>query len=165
MSGTKYARSRISCDILHFLVQSSLLVCQSVCFFFFCLVLFFVFFFLLFALCLSERNFKYSLCPHNAASLSTPASRPTNFKCFIVELLRFVFCVFFFCSADAKEEKHSSTSLSCNQREYIYEELVGKGSGRLWDNMDFWETLFGDLVANERQAMGLTEDPVQLIER
>ena len=48
---------------------------------------------------------------------------------------------------------------------YLYEEFLGKGRSSLWDNMEFWETFFGDIVAQERQAMGLNDNPVQLIER
>ena len=49
-------------------------------------------------------------------------------------------------------------------RRYLFEGLLNERSP-LWDNMDFWENLFLDSVATERDAVGMDQGPVEMIDR
>jgi hypothetical protein len=49
--------------------------------------------------------------------------------------------------------------------QYMYKELMGKTRSVLWDKADFWMALFLDTVASERSILGLSEKPLQLIDR
>lgn len=35
----------------------------------------------------------------------------------------------------------------------------------MWDNMDFWENIFLDAVATEREAVGMNQGPAEMIDR
>lgn len=49
-------------------------------------------------------------------------------------------------------------------RRYLFEGLLNERSA-LWDNMDFWENIFLDAVAAERDAVGMDQGPVEMIDR
>lgn len=49
-------------------------------------------------------------------------------------------------------------------RKYLFQGLLGERS-TLWDNMDFWEYLFMDVVAAERDALGMNQNFGEMIER
>lgn len=49
-------------------------------------------------------------------------------------------------------------------RKYLFQGLLGERSS-LWDNMDFWEYLFHDVVAAERDALGMNQNHGEMIER
>lgn len=49
-------------------------------------------------------------------------------------------------------------------RRYLFEGLLNERSP-LWDNMDFWENVFLDSVATERDAVGMDQGPVEMIDR
>ena len=49
-------------------------------------------------------------------------------------------------------------------RHYLFEGLVNERSP-LWDNMDFWENVFLDAVAAERDAVGMDQEPSEMIDR
>ena len=49
-------------------------------------------------------------------------------------------------------------------RRYLFEGLLNERSS-LWDNMDFWENVFLDSVATERDAVGMDQGPVEMIDR
>ena len=57
------------------------------------------------------------------------------------------------------EEGHKTTG-----RRYLFEGLVNERSS-LWDNMDFWENVFLDAVAAERNAVGMDQGPPEMIDR
>ena len=49
-------------------------------------------------------------------------------------------------------------------RRYLFEGLLNERSS-LWDNMDFWENIFLDAVAAERDAVGMDQGPSEMIDR
>lgn len=49
-------------------------------------------------------------------------------------------------------------------RRYLFEGLLAERSS-LWDNMDFWENIFLDAVATEREAVGMNQGPAEMIDR
>ena len=49
-------------------------------------------------------------------------------------------------------------------RKYLFQGLIGERS-TLWDNMEFWEYLFMDVVASEREALGMDQNHGEMIER
>ena len=49
-------------------------------------------------------------------------------------------------------------------RRYLFEGLLNERSP-LWDNMDFWENIFLDAVAAERDAVGMDQGPSEMIDR
>lgn len=42
---------------------------------------------------------------------------------------------------------------------------LGKDRSKLWDEMQFWEDVFLDSVAMERDAVGMDQGPTDMIER
>ncbi|XP_067655848.1 MAP kinase-activating death domain protein-like isoform X1 [Haliotis asinina] len=48
---------------------------------------------------------------------------------------------------------------------YLFEGLLGKSRSRLFDQMQFWEDLFLDAVAQERDIIGMDQRPSEMIER
>ncbi|XP_055995615.1 MAP kinase-activating death domain protein-like isoform X3 [Ostrea edulis] len=59
---------------------------------------------------------------------------------------------------------HSSQSPE-NAKQYIFEALIGKDRSRLWDQMQFWEDVFLDAVAQERDIIGMDQGPAEMIDR
>ena len=49
-------------------------------------------------------------------------------------------------------------------RKYLFQGLLHERAS-LWDNMDFWEYLFMDVVAAEREALGMNQGLGEVIER
>ena len=49
-------------------------------------------------------------------------------------------------------------------RKYLFQGLLAERS-TLWDNMEFWEYLFMDVVAAERDALGMNQNLGEMIER
>ncbi|XP_020620747.1 MAP kinase-activating death domain protein-like isoform X3 [Orbicella faveolata] len=49
-------------------------------------------------------------------------------------------------------------------RRYLFEGLLNERS-TVWDNMDFWENIFLDAVAAERDAVGMDQGPAEMIDR
>lgn len=43
--------------------------------------------------------------------------------------------------------------------------VAGKSRSRLFDQMQFWEDLFLDAVAQERDIIGMDQRPSEMIER
>ncbi|BFZ04225.1 hypothetical protein BsWGS_07264 [Bradybaena similaris] len=50
-------------------------------------------------------------------------------------------------------------------RSYMFEGLVGKERSRVWDHMQFWEDMFLDAVAQERDIIGMDQRPSEMMER
>ncbi|XP_076450770.1 MAP kinase-activating death domain protein-like [Babylonia areolata] len=48
---------------------------------------------------------------------------------------------------------------------YVFEGLVGKERSRMWDQMQFWEDMFLDAVAQERDIIGMDQRPSEMMER
>ncbi|XP_070200468.1 MAP kinase-activating death domain protein-like isoform X4 [Littorina saxatilis] len=48
---------------------------------------------------------------------------------------------------------------------YIFEGLIGKERSRMWDQMQFWEDMFLDAVAQERDIIGMDQRPSEMMER
>lgn len=51
------------------------------------------------------------------------------------------------------------------QRTYLFETIVNNPRSPLWDQMQFWEDVFLDAVAQERDIIGLDQGPSEMMER
>uniref|UniRef100_A0A1I7U7I1 MAP kinase-activating death domain protein n=1 Tax=Caenorhabditis tropicalis TaxID=1561998 RepID=A0A1I7U7I1_9PELO len=49
-------------------------------------------------------------------------------------------------------------------RHYIYQELISV-QNQIWQNLQFWENAFVDLVAQEREIVGMDQEPSEMIDR
>lgn len=52
-----------------------------------------------------------------------------------------------------------------NEKQYLFETLVGSSRSHLWDQMQVWEDVFLDAVAQERDIIGLDQGPAEMMER
>ena len=50
-------------------------------------------------------------------------------------------------------------------RSYLFETIVNNSRSPLWDQMQFWEDVFLDAVAQERDIIGLDQGPSEMMER
>ncbi|CAB3400657.1 unnamed protein product [Caenorhabditis bovis] len=50
-------------------------------------------------------------------------------------------------------------------RHYIYQELILGNQNPIWQNPQFWENAFVDLVAQEREIVGMDQEPSEMIDR
>ena len=50
-------------------------------------------------------------------------------------------------------------------RNYVFEGLMHKDRSGLWDNPQFWEDIFLDAVAVEREAVGMDSAATEMVER
>lgn len=50
-------------------------------------------------------------------------------------------------------------------REYLFETLITSSRSQLWDQMQTWEDVFLDAVAQERDMIGLDQGPAEMMER
>jgi hypothetical protein len=50
-------------------------------------------------------------------------------------------------------------------KEYLFEMLIGSSRSHLWDQMQTWEDMFLDAVAQERDIIGLDQGPAEMMER
>ncbi|CAL1535362.1 unnamed protein product [Lymnaea stagnalis] len=57
------------------------------------------------------------------------------------------------------------TAENAHTRTYLFEELVGKERSHVWDHMQFWEDMFLDAVAQERDIIGMDQRPSEMMER
>ncbi|MCP9265477.1 MAP kinase-activating death domain protein [Dirofilaria immitis] len=57
-------------------------------------------------------------------------------------------------SSDAKAIRH-----------FIYQDLILPSPNPLWQKMDFWENAFFDVVAQERDIIGMDQEPCEMIDR
>ena len=57
------------------------------------------------------------------------------------------------------DDRRSSTG-----RRYLFEGLLRERSA-LWENMDFWENIYLDAVAAERDAVGMDQAPSEMLDR
>jgi len=51
------------------------------------------------------------------------------------------------------------------KRTYIFEILISASRSPLWDQLQFWEDVFLDAVAQERDIIGLDQGPSEMMER
>lgn len=52
-----------------------------------------------------------------------------------------------------------------SDKQYLFEVLIGTSRSHLWDQMQIWEDVFLDAIAQERDILGLDQDPAEMIER
>lgn len=52
-----------------------------------------------------------------------------------------------------------------NDKQYLFEVLIGSSRSHLWDQMQVWEDVFLDAVAQERDIIGLDQGPAEMMER
>lgn len=50
-------------------------------------------------------------------------------------------------------------------KQYLFEVLIGSSRSHLWDQMQVWEDVFLDAVAQERDIIGLDQGPAEMMER
>ncbi len=58
-----------------------------------------------------------------------------------------------------------NSSVSVNDKQYLFEVLIGSTRSHLWDQMQVWEDIFLDAVAQERDIIGLDQGPAEMMER
>ncbi|CAF4002832.1 unnamed protein product [Rotaria magnacalcarata] len=58
-----------------------------------------------------------------------------------------------------------NNTVSINDKQYIFEVLVGSARSHLWDQMQIWEDMFLDAIAQERDIIGLDQGPAEMMER
>lgn len=56
-------------------------------------------------------------------------------------------------------------SITVNEKQYLFEVLIGSSRSHLWDQMQVWEDVFLDAVAQERDIIGLDQGPAEMMER
>ncbi len=56
-------------------------------------------------------------------------------------------------------------SVTVNDKQYLFEVLIGSSRSHLWDQMQVWEDVFLDAVAQERDIIGLDQGPAEMMER
>lgn len=56
-------------------------------------------------------------------------------------------------------------NLNIEIRTYLFETIVSNPRSPLWDQMQFWEDVFLDAVAQERDIIGLDQGPSEMMER
>ena len=58
-----------------------------------------------------------------------------------------------------------TSSVTVNDKQYLFEVLIGSSRSHLWDQMQVWEDVFLDAVAQERDIIGLDQGPAEMMER
>jgi hypothetical protein len=58
-----------------------------------------------------------------------------------------------------------NNSVIITDKQYLFEVLVGSSRSHLWDQMQIWEDVFLDAVAQERDIIGLDQGPAEMMER
>jgi len=58
-----------------------------------------------------------------------------------------------------------NNSVILSDKQYLFEVLVGTSRSPLWDQMQIWEDIFLDAVAQERDIIGLDQGPAEMMER
>ncbi|CAF3593459.1 unnamed protein product [Rotaria socialis] len=58
-----------------------------------------------------------------------------------------------------------NNSTSPIDKQYLFEILIGSSRSHLWDQMQVWEDVFLDAVAQERDIIGLDQGPAEMMER
>ena len=52
-----------------------------------------------------------------------------------------------------------------SDKQYMFEVLISSSRSHLWDQMQVWEDVFLDAVAQERDIIGLDQGPAEMMER
>jgi hypothetical protein len=52
-----------------------------------------------------------------------------------------------------------------NDKQYLFETLLGNVRSQLWDQMQTWEDMLLDAIAQERDIIGLDQGPAEMMER
>ena len=55
--------------------------------------------------------------------------------------------------------------MTVNDKQYLFEVVIGSSRSHLWDQMQVWEDVFLDAVAQERDIIGLDQGPAEMMER
>lgn len=63
------------------------------------------------------------------------------------------------------QSSNSIANIVGEQRSYLFETIVNNPRSPLWDQMQFWEDVFLDAVAQERDIIGLDQGPSEMMER
>ncbi|CAF0752523.1 unnamed protein product [Rotaria sp. Silwood1] len=58
-----------------------------------------------------------------------------------------------------------NNTVSPNDKQYLFEVLVGSSRSYLWDQMQIWEDILLDAIAQERDIIGLDQGPAEMMER
>lgn len=56
-------------------------------------------------------------------------------------------------------------AIPSTDKQYLFEALVYSSRSHLWDQMQIWEDVFLDAVAQERDIIGLDQGPAEMMER
>lgn len=52
-----------------------------------------------------------------------------------------------------------------SEKQYLFELLIGSSRSQLWDQMQTWEDVLLDAIAQERDIIGLDQGPAEMMER
>ncbi|GAA51458.1 intraflagellar transport protein 81 homolog, partial [Clonorchis sinensis] len=103
---------------------------------------------------------------------NTDASLPYNHDLFEILIVKKTIKVDAYCFVNGQlvQENCSASDNAMHDksrpRTYLYEMLIRtKQRSLLWDHMQFWEDMFFDVVAQERDILGLDQDPMESLER
>jgi hypothetical protein len=58
-----------------------------------------------------------------------------------------------------------NSDVTVHEKRYLFEVLIGSSRSHLWDQMQVWEDVFLDAVAQERDIIGLDQGPAEMMER
>ena len=88
----------------------------------------------------------------------------------IPEIVLVIYCIFYFLFAGYRYYNGDIFPVEGDEgkrttgRRYLFEGLLNERSP-VWDNMDFWENIFLDAVAAERDLVGMDQGPAEMIDR
>ena len=69
-----------------------------------------------------------------------------------------------YCNGELIDVSEGVKPVTSTGRKYLFQGLLGERSA-LWDQMDFWEYLFMDVVSAEREVLGMDQNHGEMIER
>ncbi|CAI4223935.1 unnamed protein product [Auanema sp. JU1783] len=61
--------------------------------------------------------------------------------------------------------RKSSGGVNDSNKHFLYQDIVLSSPNPLWLNLVFWENVFVDIVAQEREIVGMDEEPSEMIDR
>uniref|UniRef100_A0A915A4M9 MAP kinase-activating death domain protein n=1 Tax=Parascaris univalens TaxID=6257 RepID=A0A915A4M9_PARUN len=99
----------------------------------------------------SETNAVVASQPSSGPSSATPTSTPHDARPLPPRTLLM--------------ESASTLDSSEPVRHYIYQDLILPSQNPLWRKMVFWENAFFDVVAQERDIVGMDQEPCEMIDR
>ncbi|KAL3983054.1 DENN (AEX-3) domain family protein [Acanthocheilonema viteae] len=108
------------------------------------------------------KNFELNLNPDSKIETSATTSRHSSFSSTIKS------CLHLHPPDSLSFDSTTSSRISSDVkpiRHFIYQDLILSSPNPLWQKMDFWEKAFFDVVAQERDIIGMDQEPCEMIDR